>query len=291
MTLAQRALRLAAALLAVAGPARAEIYRWTDAEGRVHFTEHIEQVPLEHRNAARERASAARPPERVHTYSGSPSDRPPAPASIRRTHGDEIEIPFTKLGPLMRVEAFVDDAVAIPFLIDTGASGISIPSTYLARLGVRIRPDTPRVQVTTANGVVSRPLINLRSVDLGGARVENLAATIDPGLEFGLLGGTFFNNYIYRVDAARGVMTLVANDQLRGGLGEAQWRERFESFNDPLERLEAYVNEHPYLDRHEQESLAARRQQLQAGLRELERHANELGVPQGWREGSSGGPR
>jgi clan AA aspartic protease (TIGR02281 family) len=291
MTLAQRALRLAVALLAVAGPARAEIYRWTDAEGRVHFTERIEQVPLEHRNAARESASASRPAERVHTYSGSPSDRPAAPASIRRSHPGEIEIPFTKLGPLMRVEAVVDDAASIPFLIDTGASGISIPSAYLAKLGIRIRPDTPRVQVTTANGVVSRPLVNLRSVDLGGARVENLAATIDPGLEFGLLGGTFFNNYIYRVDAARGVMTLVANDQLRGGLGEAQWRERFESFTDPLERLEAYVREHPYLEHHEQEALAARRQQLQAGLRELEQHANELGVPQGWREGSGGGPR
>jgi hypothetical protein len=42
-------------------------------------------------------------------------------------------------------------------------------------------PDTPRVQVMTANGAVSRPLITLRSVELGGARVENLVATIDPG--------------------------------------------------------------------------------------------------------------
>jgi clan AA aspartic protease (TIGR02281 family) len=291
MMLAHRALRLAAALLAIAGPARAEIYRWTDAQGRIHFTERIEQVPLEQRNAARESASPSRPADRVHTYSGSPSDQPAAPAAIRRPRSSEIEIPFTKLGPLMRVNAVVDDAVSIPFLIDTGASGVSIPNSYLAKLGIRIRPDTPRIQVTTANGVVSRPLITLRSVELGGARVENLVATIDPGLEFGLLGGTFFNNYIYRVDAARGVMTLVANDQLRGGLGEAQWRERFVSFTDPLARLEAYVREHPYLERHEQEALVSRREQLQAGLRELERHADELDVPQGWRDGSDGGER
>ena len=84
MTLAQRALRLAAALLAVAGPARAEIYRWTDAQGRIHFTERIEQVPPEHRNAARESASASRAADRVHTYSGSPTDRPAAPAPGRR---------------------------------------------------------------------------------------------------------------------------------------------------------------------------------------------------------------
>ena len=86
-------------------------------------------------------------------------------------------------------------------------------------------------------------------------------------------------------------MTLVANDQLRGGLGEAQWRERFESFTDPLERLEDYVRDHPYLESHEQEALAARRQQLQAGLRALEQNANELGVPQGWRAASGGGQR
>jgi clan AA aspartic protease (TIGR02281 family) len=288
MTLAQRALRLAAALLAVAGPAHAEIYRWTDAQGRIHFTERIDQVPPEYRNAARESASAPTAADRVHTYSGSPNEQPAAAPAHRSPRG-EIEIPFTKLGPLMRVEARVDDAVSIPFLIDTGASGVSIPNSYLERLGVRIRPDTPRIQVTTANGVATRPMIMLRSVQIGDARVENLAATVDPGLEFGLLGGTFFNNYIYRVDAARGVMTLVANEQMRGGLGEAQWRERFQSFTDPLARLEAYLNDHPYLEKHEQEKLGARRQQLQAGLRELEHHADELGVPQGWREGSAGG--
>jgi clan AA aspartic protease (TIGR02281 family) len=288
MTLAQRALRLAAALLAVAGPAHAEIYRWTDAQGRIHFTERIEQVPPEYRNAARESASAPAAPDRVHTYSGSPNEQPAAAPAHRSPRG-EIEIPFTKLGPLMRVEARVDDSVSIPFLIDTGASGVSIPNSYLERLGVRIRADTPRIRVTTANGIATRPMIMLRSVQIGDARVENLAAAVDPGLEFGLLGGTFFNNYIYRVDAARGVMTLVANDQMRGGLGEEQWRERFESFTDPLARLEAYLRDHTYLDKREHEALTARRAQLEEGLRELEHAADELGVPQGWREASDGG--
>ena len=288
MTLAQRALRLAAVLLAAAGPVRAEIYRWTDAQGRIHFTERIEQVPIEHRNAARESAASELGADRVHSYSGSPDDRPPAHAPDRKPRG-EIEIPFTKLGPLMRVDAVVDDSVSIPFLIDTGASGVSIPNAYLEKLGIRIRPDTPRVSVTTANGVVSRPLVNLRSVEIGAARVENLEATIDPGLDVGLLGGTFFNNYIYRVDAARGVITLQANDQLRGGLDQAQWRERFASFTDPLAQLDAYLRDRPYLERREQEALTARRQQLEAGLRELERRADDVGVPQGWRDTPSGG--
>ena len=229
MTLARRALGLAAVVLAVANPARGEIYRWTDAQGRIHFTERIDQVPAEHRAAARERAAASAP-DRVHTYSGSASDAPAAPAPVRGSRR-EIEIPFTRMGSLMRVDASVNDVVTVPFLIDTGASGVSIPSSYAAKLGVRIRPDTPHVQVTTANGVVARPLISLRSIEIAGARVENLSATIDPGLDFGLLGGSFFNNYVYRVDAARAVITLAPNDQMRGGLDEAQWRERFRSAN------------------------------------------------------------
>src|SRR5262245_39817860 len=204
MILALRALGLAVVVLAVADPARGEIYRWTDAEGRVHFTEQLERVPAQHRAAAREGAAASAP-GRVHTYSGSTPNAPGAP--VRGLHR-EIEIPFTRIGSLMRVDGRVNDIVTVPFLIDTGARGVSIPNAYAAKLGARVRSDTPHIQVTTANGVVARPMITLQSIEIGGARVENLSATLDPGMDFGLLGGSFFNNYVYRVDAARSVITL-----------------------------------------------------------------------------------
>jgi clan AA aspartic protease (TIGR02281 family) len=285
MTVALRALGLAFAVVALAGSARGEIYRWTDAKGEVHFTQRIDQVPPDQREAARAGAASSSA-GRVHTYTGSSSDSP-APAARDRGARDEIEIPFRRIGSLMRVDAMVNDVVSIPFLVDTGASGVSIPTSYAAKLGVRIRPDTPRVQVTTANGVVARPLISLRSVEIEGARIENLTATIDPGLEFGLLGGSFFNNYVYRVDAARSVMTLTPNEEIRGGMVAAQWRERFQTWTDPLRRLEAYLRDHPYIEAHERAALAVRQQQLQAGLDDLERHADELGVPQIWREGGA----
>jgi clan AA aspartic protease (TIGR02281 family) len=284
MNFVLRALALGAVTLALGSAARGEIYRWTDAEGRLHATERIGQVPPEYRNAARERATTSRPVERVHTYSGSSTDVP-APSPRGRGARREIEIPFTKIGTLMRVDATVNDVVSIPFLIDTGASGVSIPTAYAEKLGVRVRSDTPRVSVTTANGIVARPMIPLRSIEVEGARVEDLAAILDPSLEFGLLGGSFFNNYIYRVDAARSVMTLVPNDEMRGGLGEAQWRERFRTWTDPLRRLEAYLRDHSYLDEHERGALAVRQQQLQAGLSDLEHQADDLGVPQNWRDG------
>ena len=117
----------------------------------------------------------------------------------------------------MRVEAVVNDQLRVPFLIDTGASGVAIPSRYAGRLGIRARGDMPYVETHTANGVVSLPLVPLQSVQLGGARVENLSATLNPSLEFGLLGGNFLNNFVYSVDTARNVITLAPNDKIRGG--------------------------------------------------------------------------
>jgi clan AA aspartic protease (TIGR02281 family) len=282
MKLAARILPLTALALAIAGAAHGEVYRWTDAEGRLHFTGNLEQVPPDQREAARRGAEAATTrTERVHRYSGAsstPHGRAP------RAQRDEIEIRFARVGSLMRVEAMVNDLVRVPFLIDTGASGVSIPSAYVEKLGIRVRPDTPHVQVTTANGVVARPVIPLRAVEVGGARVENLMAVVDPGLEFGLLGGAFFNNYVYRVDAARSVITLSRNHDIRGGLSQPEWREQFRRWTEPLQRLEDYLREHPQLEANERAALAARQQELEQGLSELERQADELGVPRIWRD-------
>jgi len=140
-----------------AGGAAAEIYRWTDAEGRLHFTQHLERVPREQRERAREQA---RQPASgaLQTYA---SPTVPARASMARgaRFDQEVHIPFRAEGNLMRVTARVNDQLEVPFLIDTGASGVSLPSHVAEALGIRVRSDTPTVHVTTANGVVSRAVV------------------------------------------------------------------------------------------------------------------------------------
>lgn len=280
--LAAAAAAAVAAVLAAA-PVAAEIYRWTDAQGRLHFVQSLDRVPPEYREAARR--SAAQPsPARVHTYSGATEGAAaPAPRATSLRSGREVEIPFVLQGSVMRVEAVVNDHVRVPFLIDTGASGVSIPTHYAERLGIRVRGDTPYQETHTANGVVARPLVPIRSVQLGPARIENLSATVNPSMQIGLLGGSFFNNFIYRVDAARSVIALAPNDQIRAGLGADQWRERFDQIRAPLARLDDYLSDHPNLDVGELGRLASRRAELEGMLLELEREANKLGVPQVWR--------
>jgi clan AA aspartic protease (TIGR02281 family) len=267
-------LALLLALLAVlhVGAASAEIYRWTDPEGNLHFTENLSQVPSEHREQA-----LRRPPSgsrgALQTYT-PPADLEPGAAVRSR---DVVHIPFERRGTLMWVNAMVNDRHPVPFLIDTGASGVSLPSEVVAQLGIRIRPDTPRVTVSTANGYVRVPVVKIDSVQLGNARVEGLQATVNPSMSVGLLGGSFFNNY-------KCVITLVPNEGVRGGAAAEQWRERFHDLRASIDRLEGYLADRTITRPNRRRELETNLETLKEDLRSLEIEANHAGVPKSWRE-------
>jgi clan AA aspartic protease (TIGR02281 family) len=266
--------------LAAAGPVAAEIYRWTDGDGTVHYTQSLDQVPREHRGAARD--AAARPsPSRLQTYRGAPAARAPHAAG---TSAGSLRIPFRREGSLMVVDVTLNDQLTFPFYVDTGASGISLPQAAGDQLGLRVGPDTPFVHVRTANGLAARPVVMLDAVQLGGARVEGLEATLNPLMDVGLLGGSFFNNFVYHVDAAAGVIELRPNEAIRGGAGADEWRERFRRVRSPLARLEAHLESTEATRLGRRAELEARRAELRRQLEELELAANRAGVPEAWRE-------
>lgn len=269
-------------LLGMGSAAAGEIYRWTDTGGHLHFTERLDKVPPAYRKEAL--ASASKPSgHAVQTFSRT-SD-PAAPAAPARKPGNaSVRIPFTRQGSLMRVDARINDTVTAPFLIDTGASGVSLPSSVADKLGIPIRDDTPHARVMTANGIVSRPVVRLDSIEVGGARVEGLEATVNPSMEIGLLGGSFFNNFVYRVDAAESVISLTPNEQMRGGLGEAQWRQRFRTLLDLLAELDAHLSKEVVRPKEEVATLERRRADLESQLESLQLEANRLDVPYSWRQ-------
>jgi aspartyl protease family protein len=277
--MARLALVLALLALLHVGTASAEIYRWTDAEGNLHFTEDLSQVPPQHREQA-----LRRPPSSsrgaLQTYT-PPANLEPRPAG---RSSDVIHIPFERRGTLMWVTAMVNDRRPVPFLIDTGASGVSLPSEVVAQLGIRIRPDTPRATVSTANGYVRVPVVELDSVQLGRARVEGLHATVNPTMNVGLLGGSFFNNFKYSVDIAAGVITLAPNEGVRGGAAAEQWRERFHDLRLSIDRLEDYLEDRTITRPNRRRELEANLAALKEDLIDLEIEANHAGVPKSWRQ-------
>ena len=83
----------------------------------------------------------------------------------------------------------------LSFLVDTGASGISIPQKAADRLGLqRGRP----LQAITANGVATVYSTTLDSVSIGPFTRHDVKASINPSMEgeFALLGMSFLRHYV-----------------------------------------------------------------------------------------------
>jgi len=78
----------------------------------------------------------------------------------------------------------------VVFIIDTGASDVSVPLKVAQRLN--LAKGSP-VRYTTANGIVTGYLTTLDSVQLGNITLRNIRGGINPGMkgEYVLLGMTF----------------------------------------------------------------------------------------------------
>jgi aspartyl protease family protein len=82
----------------------------------------------------------------------------------------------------------------IRFLIDTGATLVSIPAAEATRLGIDYRKGR-RGMSQTANGAVAFWRVNLDSVTLGDVTIRNVEGAVHEsgGLDVALLGMSFLN--------------------------------------------------------------------------------------------------
>lgn len=281
------------ALVLALGPlaAAAEIYQWTDEQGRIHFTQDLNQVPARHRSQAELRAMAPREAGRLQTYSQPAAPAPEADATRAQAAvpGRGFRVKVARAGTGMVVNVLLDGSVKAPFLVDTGATDVLIPASLAKRLGIQAGPETRTKSYRTANGVVVQPVVMLRSVDLGGAVVENVPASISPSMEIGLLGLSFFNHFTYHIDAAAGVLTLVPNDlaesgAILGGRSEAQWRAEYRDLHTRIESVDQEYATKSTSKARERGQLEEQRAALLDNLSLLEGEADRARVPMRWRD-------
>jgi len=273
----------------VAAPAASEIYRWTDRDGKVHFTQDLSKVPSSQRPGSARAPGGARRP----TYNRISSDRKVSPAAldhppkslVTTRHRGPIHLPYESRGGAMFVMVRLNDLVTAPFIVDTGASDVSIPAEVAARAGIRVGPDTPRLAYRTANGVVSSPVVTLDAVQVGEARVEGVRGSISQSMDVGLLGGSFFNNFTFQIDPAANLITLIRNDRIRSGLSETDWRGRFRELGSKLRTLELYIERNHFARDSRREELEERLEALRGHMERLETEADRADVPQAWRDG------
>lgn len=88
-------------------------------------------------------------------------------------------------------EAMVDGKV-VRFLVDTGATAVALTADDARRLGYNPAGLDYRHEVITAEGRVKAAAVQLRSISIAGARVDNVDALIlERGLHTSLLGMSY----------------------------------------------------------------------------------------------------
>jgi len=282
---------LIAFVVVAAGVAAAEIYKWKDEAGRLHFAQDLNQVPPRYREQAKGDTIEEGSKSVIQRYQ-------PSPASLRSTgasrgsngsRSDEVyRIRVQKTGSSMRVNVRLNDRVVAPFYIDTGASDLSLPSWVAKELGLDLE-NARTAFYRTANGTVESALVTLDSVDLGGARVENVPAHVNPSMSVGLLGLAFFNHFKYRVDPASGIVTLRPNGlaesgQIRAGRSEQQWRSEFARLTYRRAAIEQALDDTGSNRARRQSELRAAIEEVERQRRLLEGEADDARVPMQWRD-------
>lgn len=69
---------------------------------------------------------------------------------------------------------------SVTFMLDTGATSVSIPAEFGNQLGLR---GQGRYQVQTANGVVSVSGTNIDHLSIGPIELRNVRASLNPGMD------------------------------------------------------------------------------------------------------------
>ena len=176
----------------------AQMYRWTDEQGGVHYSQGIDSVPERFRSKAQLLAYPDRPASPAASSSPAESD------ASRVTR-----IPFTPGKPIM-VSAKINGEGSAQLMLDTGASVTVINPRVLAGMGIGSR-DAVRGSVKGATGTADVLFVPVQSIEVGGVRSGPLrvaAHDVDLGQGDGLLGRDFLDQFTVNIDSTAGVVTI-----------------------------------------------------------------------------------
>lgn len=124
---------------------------------------------------------------------------------------DKIVIRFSPGASRIPVNVVLNNRLRQDFIVDTGASMVTIPITAAKKLGIKIDTSTPIRDLITAGGMIKASQITLNSIQLDGWTEYNVTAyVIDIPTQsgVGLLGLNYLNRFRMDLNTQSGVLTL-----------------------------------------------------------------------------------
>lgn len=109
------------------------------------------------------------------------------------------------------VSALVNGSVDQNFIVDTGASMVTIPRSTAEYLGLAVDERNPRHKLITAGGVRYAPEVTLDSITIGGwevAEVKAVVLDIPNQPDLGLLGLNYLENFRMDLNTEGGTLLL-----------------------------------------------------------------------------------
>ena len=178
--------------------ALAQMYRWVDEQGTVHFTNELNSVPERYRLQIQEIPFIKTSP--------APARREPSAPSRGIT-----KIPFKPGSPIL-VSAKINGKGPVTLMLDTGADRTTVAPLPLWKLGISTS-GAPREEVRGVTGTKRIDVVRVDSVEVGGAKVGPLFIWAHDS-EFknadGLLGRDFLDNFRVTIDSKELVVTLTS---------------------------------------------------------------------------------
>jgi clan AA aspartic protease (TIGR02281 family) len=128
-----------------------------------------------------------------------------------KTQEDKIVIRYAPGSRTIPVTARLDRRLNQHFLIDTGASIVTVPFATVRRLGIDLTTNLPRRLFYSATGVHNAIEVTLPSIELNGWVIEDVKALVVdlPGKSgMGLLGMNYLKNFRLDLNTSEGVLLL-----------------------------------------------------------------------------------
>jgi hypothetical protein len=178
----------------------AQVYRWEDERGIVHYTNTLERIPESYRFQLGPLPPASMSPARSDEI--APAPVAPAMAIAR--------IPYTPGAPIL-VSASIGGSGPLTLILDTGADRTLVAPQALSRLGIATA-DAPRAEIRSVTGTGQGLVVQVGSVEVGEAKVGPLRIIVhDADLKTadGLLGRDFLEHFTVTIDAKERLVTLV----------------------------------------------------------------------------------